>query len=182
MKCICAFLKVLCPTCEQDMVSGSGVRKYLDHGSGAMFLKITKEDCAAGCTVDVHLSAHLHILPCTHDEKYGTGDSKCRDCELSLSWDELIPLSMIGKLFTGGLSKGAVRNKDVDMQMWVCVRDWNWNDMAVCGAGPGRFMCFKFDERSRTFFYWGTNDELKLVSEAMIAEGLEKEDRYTKIP
>ena len=85
----------------------------------------------------------------------------------------------VGKAFSGGLGRSAVTNQLVDFQLWMCLRDWDWSEMRDCGVGIGQFACFRYDERSGKFVSWGTAEDLKLLSEAQIAEGMEKEDLLT---
>jgi hypothetical protein len=48
--------------------------------------------------------------------------------------------------------------------------------MLKCGIGPGQLACFRFDERSREFHFYGSNEKVKLVSEEAFRGGLIKEE------
>ena len=32
-----------------------------------------------------------------------------------------------------------------------------------CGAGPDRMTCFKYEDKSKRFDFWGLNSDLRLV-------------------
>jgi hypothetical protein len=101
--------------------------------------------------------------------------SGCR-CELSLEWPNITAMTKLGKSFSGGLGPKAARSATAHYGVWACVRDWIPEEMLKCGVGPGQLACFRFDERSREFHFYGSNDDVKLVSEELFQDGLIKEE------
>ena len=99
----------------------------------------------------------------------------CR-CELSLAWPNITSMGKIGKSFSGGLGHKAERTSKGHYGVWACVRDWIPEEMIKCGVGPGQLACFRFDEISREFHFFGSNDKMKLVSEEAIRGGFIKEE------
>jgi len=108
----------------------------------------------------------------------GGGKGHCGDakCELSLAWPNITSMGKIGKSFSGGLGHKAERTSKGHYGVWACVRDWIPEEMIKCGVGPGQLACFRFDEISREFHFYGSNDKMKLVSEEAIRGGFIKEE------
>ena len=69
-------------------------------------------------------------------------------------------MGRIGKSFTGGMGHKTERG------VWVCVRDWNAIEQARCGAAPGRYACFAFNELHQHFDFLGLNEKTQLVRAA----------------
>ena len=65
-----------------------------------------------------------------------------------------------GKSFTGGLGHKASYAGEHEYGVWACVRDWDMEEQLACGVGARQLACFRFDERSKQFHLYGTNDEL----------------------
>lgn len=93
-------------------------------------------------------------------------------CKLSLTWPNITGMSKVGKAFTGGLGQKAEKSHKGHYGVWACVRDWIEEEMVTCGVGPGQLACFRFDERTREFHFYGINEELKLVSDEAVRDGL----------
>jgi hypothetical protein len=104
----------------------------------------------------------------------GGGKGLCGDakCELSLEWSDITSMAKVGRSFSGGLGPGAAAHYGV----WACVRDWIPEEMLKCGVGPGQLACFRFHEKSREFHFYGSNDDVKLVSEELFQDGHIKEE------
>ena len=98
---------------------------------------------------------------------------------MSLRWAEINELVRIGKAYSGGLGRSAVKNHYGDYQLWMCLRDWNFTEMRSCGVGFGQFACFRFEERSEVFEPWGTAETLRILSKEQIQDSIEKEDQLT---
>jgi len=108
----------------------------------------------------------------------GGGRGKCADdkCEISLSWPNITAMGKIGKSFTGGLGHKAKKSVKASYGVWACVRDWIEEEMTACGVGPRQLVCFRFEENSRQFHYYGSNAEVKLVAEEAALDRLLKEE------
>ena len=67
--------------------------------------------------------------------------------------------------FTGGLGEVARKSSAAAKQygVWACVKDWNSTQQLLCGTGPGRLACFKYEEVSGKFEFWGLNADLRLI-------------------
>jgi len=98
---------------------------------------------------------------------------------MSLRWKEINELVRIGKAYSGGLGRSAVKSVHADYQLWMCLRDWDWTEMRSCGVGIGQFACFRYEERSEVFEHWGAAETLKILSKEQIADSMEKEDQLT---
>ena len=99
----------------------------------------------------------------------------CR-CELSLAWPNITALVKLGKAFSSTLGRKAQRSAKGHYGVWACVRDWNPEEMLKCGVGPRQLACFRFEEKSREFHFYGSNEKVKLVSEEAFRGGLIKEE------
>ena len=47
-----------------------------------------------------------------------------------------------------------------------------------CGVGPSQLACFRYEEKTKTFQFYGTNIDVKLVSDEAIARGRLKEESF----
>jgi len=167
---------------------------YIDEGSGAMLLIVE-----GPAFQQITVSARLEMMGCGDsskammdlDKKSNAGEysstgampecmagcemlqGECLDpvCNLSLTWPNITAMGKVGKAFTGGLGQKAEKSRKGHYGVWACVRDWVEEEMANCGVGPGQLACFRFDERTRGFHFYGSNEELKLVSEESISSG-----------
>jgi len=101
-------------------------------------------------------------------------DRKCEDavkstCRLlkgdarPMAWPDLRPMRADNNFFTGGLGDLARTGRSYKYGVWSCVRDWDTTQQLYCGAGPGRFVCFKYEDIGQTFEFWGLNADLRLV-------------------
>jgi hypothetical protein len=89
--------------------------------------------CAERDTANIYIHTHTHIH--THTYMCVQNGTQCENpkCELSLSWEGILRLEKVGKVFSGGLGNGATIGKDGEFRLWVCVRDWDWAEMRyVC--------------------------------------------------
>jgi len=82
---------------------------------------------------------------------------QCSDpiCNLSVTWPNITAMSKVGKAFTGGLGQKAEKSHKGHYGVWACLRDWIEEEMVTCGVGPGQLACFRFDERTREFHFYG---------------------------
>jgi len=64
-------------------------------------------------------------------------------------------MGKVGKAFTGGLGQKAEKSHQGHYGVWACVRDWVEEEMVKCGVGPGQLACFRFDEKTRAFHFYG---------------------------
>ncbi len=65
-----------------------------------------------------------------------------------------------GKSFTGGLGHKASYVNEDEYGVLACVRDWDMEEQLACGVGARQLACFRFDESSKKFHLYDTNDEL----------------------
>jgi hypothetical protein len=169
-------------------VSDQGPKVFYDPNQ-AIMIRVSKEGCKNGCAANVNIDAAVRMLDCS-EALMETGScpagclqdgGRCENpkCKISMSWEELMELNIIGKAYSGGLGRSATKNREGDFQMWACVRDWDWTEMRSCGVGLGQFACFKFDERSREFVYWDTAKKLKLISPEKLLASFDTEDANT---
>ena len=84
----------------------------------------------------------------------------------------------VGKAFSGGLGQRGKRVGKFKYGVWACLRDWIQEEMPPCGVGPGQLACFRFEDRSQEFHFYGTNDELELVSADKIQAGKMREAEF----
>ncbi|KAJ1488092.1 hypothetical protein T484DRAFT_2138492 [Baffinella frigidus] len=94
-----------------------------------------------------------------------------RECSLGLSWEEVAMMARIGKSFTGGMGQKAMHSAGMDPGVWVCVRDWDRMEQSRCGAAPGRYACFAFNEMQQHFDFLGLNEKTQLVTLEQEREG-----------
>jgi hypothetical protein len=131
-------------------------------------------ECVCVC-VCVFIYTYACVCVCVQNGAL-CGNPKCK---ISLGWKDLSKLESIGKVFTGGLGYRATNGKHGEFRLWVCLRDWDWAEMRTCGVGLGQFACFKFEERSREFVHWDSEETLKLISAEKYKESFAKEDANT---
>ena len=87
-------------------------------------------------------------------------------------------MAKMGKSFSGGLGQKAERSTKGHFGVWMCVRDWIEEEMVQCGVGPRQLACFRYEEKTKTFQFYGTNIDVKLVSDEAIARGRLKEESF----
>jgi hypothetical protein len=151
---------------------------YIDEGSGAMLLIVE-----GPAFQQITVSARLEMMGCGDsskammdlDKKSNAGEysstgvvpecmtgcemreGECLDpvCNLSLTWPNITAMGKVGKAFTGGLGQKAEKSHQGHYGVWACVRDWVEEEMVKCGVGPGQLACFRFDEKTRAFHFYG---------------------------
>ena len=161
---------------------------FLDTNS-AMMIRIEKKGCENGCAANVNIAATISMLNCRNAimETGGTCPGGCTQdsgicenpkCTISLDSKRHMELRHVGLVYTGGLGAAASNDQDGYFRMWMCVRDWNWVEMRSCGVGLGQFACFRFNEISGEYVYWGTAKELRMISAEKYDASFSKEGVY----
>jgi len=92
------------------------------------------------------------------------------ECELGLSWEELKLYRSNQTMYTGGLGDlertmgvSAWAPHGRHYGVWTCVRDWDKKAQVRCGGGPGRFVCFQYEDVEGRFEFWGLNRKIRMV-------------------
>ena len=158
---------------------------FMDHGSGAMLLIVEGpafEQITVGARLELMGCADLSTEMMGKDMKINTGADategatsffmeempgcmlgcnllrgECRDppCHISLTWPNVTAMVKAGRAFTGGLGQLAEKSAHGHYGVWMCARDWIEEEMVRCGVGPKQLACFRFEERSREFHFYG---------------------------
>jgi hypothetical protein len=111
---------------------------------------------------------------CTHVEfKLHQTNQQCEGqikstCQLRkggsmLGWPHLREMRATESFFSGGLGVLAQKTSTTSYGVWACVKNWDPQQELYCGAGPDRLSCFKYEDKSQHFDFWGLNSDLRLV-------------------
>ncbi|EKX31098.1 hypothetical protein GUITHDRAFT_122697 [Guillardia theta CCMP2712] len=161
-------------SCPECFMTGFEVKLgYLSCQDAKMQLGYCPADCLATLPV-VNFSDPYMTAPPLPD---------CQNplCTTNLTWAQVTELSRIGKAYTGGLGPMAVRTYYVNYGVWICVRDWNADEMNNCGIKHKQLACFRFEENSREFHFDGVNEVVKYVPMQNYMMGLDTEASLMKV-
>mmetsp|Transcript_59654 Transcript_59654/g.122353 ORF Transcript_59654/g.122353 Transcript_59654/m.122353 type:complete len:391 (+) Transcript_59654:1683-2855(+) len=164
--------------CDLDCLKGQGLRGELESlGCEDVFhpprgehdMRMLRDLCED--------PEHGGIMGCkAKEDEEGKVHCMQPKCELHwMTWENITAMARVGKALTGGLGMSADRSFKGDYRTYVCLRDWDVEEQFACAVKAHEFACFKFEERSREFHWFGLNSDLKVARPAVVEEAREKE-------